>query len=1056
MKNLCLALVATAACGTSVFSQGQQLSGDDLFGALRARQIGPATMSGRISDIDVVESDPTIIYVGSAGGGVWKSQSGGTSFRPVFDDHTMSIGKVTIDQHHPDTVWVGTGEPWVRNSVSVGTGIYKTTNGGTRWEFKGLPDSERISDIVIDPRNPNTVYVAVLGHLWNANEERGVYRTTDGGDSWEKILYVDANTGAADLSMDPENPEVLYAAMWSHRRYPDFFDSGLGKAKEKGKSALYKTTDGGQSWNKLTAGLPQGTLGRMAVEVAPAHPSTVYLTVETEEKEKSGLYRSMDSGANWKLVNREFGMTVRPFYFSRLEVGPTNDSLVLKCGLNLGISQNAGESFRPVGSAVHSDVHSAWVDPGNEKHMIIGTDGGVYESYDGGYLFRMVMDLPVSQFYHVSVDNARPYNVYGGLQDNGSWYAPSQQAGGISNAHWRQTYGGDGFHSFRHPDDEDVIYSEYQGGQLVRYNKSTGQAKDIKPYPGPDEDKFRFNWNAPLYQSPNNSERIYFACQYLFKSEDRGDSWKRISPDLTTNNKERQRQAKSGGLSIDNSTAENNTTIYAIAESPLDENIVWAGTDDGNLQVSGNQGGKWTNVAKNIAGLPPFNWVSFIEPGHFDKNAAYVTFDNHRNGDMAAYVFKTTDLGKSWTKLPTGNVEGYALSIRQDLKNPDLLFLGTEFGLYISLNGGQSWDRFESNMPKVAVRDMVIHPREDALVMATHGRGVIILDDITPLRQLSQDVYASKIHFFKTKPTVLRDPGGGGAWFGGAGNFTGPNPNTEAQIIYYMDKRHTFGKMYVEVYDAQGHKIKELPAGKRAGINIVDMPTSLNKPKAAPTNNRMALLGALVGPNLQAGTYQVKLVKGKEEYETSFTLQHDPDSPYSTEDRTLQRETTMKLYHLTEDLAYIYDALGQVERQARECTDDNHKMDKTMKAYADEMKKFQGTLVALEGDFYVDEGERVMERISDLYRQVSSYPGRPSQSQVMRTEMLAAEMGQVQKDFENLARKRMEQLNQELVAANFKPISIRSKEEFLSNENTAGGASYQQFEKKAWNWMGLF
>lgn len=1023
-----------------------QVSGEALFGSLRARQIGPAVMSGRISTLDVVESDPNIIYVGSAGGGLWKSQSAGASFRPVFDDHSQSIGAICIDQKHPDTVWVGTGEPWVRNSVSVGTGIYRTYNGGTNWEFAGLPNSERISRIIIHPDDPNIIWAAAQGALWSKSEERGVYMTRDGGEQWEKVLFVDENTGAADLSMSATDPNTLFATMWSHRRSPDFFDSGLKYAEEEGKSALYRSKDGGKTWQKLENGLPDGLLGRMAVSVAPSNPDRVYLSVESDLKNTSGLYRSDDGGNSWNLVNRDFGMTVRPFYFSRIEVDPNNDSTLIKCGLNANISKDAGETFRTIGSGVHSDIHAVWFDPNNSKHVILGTDGGVYESYDGAYLFKMFMNLPVSQFYHVSVDNDEPYNVYGGLQDNGSWFAPSQKAGGITNSDWKNTYGGDGFYSFRHPEDPDVIYAEYQGGQLVRYNASTGVAKDIKPYPDEEEDKYRFNWNAPLYQSPNNPERIYFGAQYLFMSENRGDEWRRISPDLTTNDPQRQRQSKSGGISTDNSTAENNTTIYTIAESPLDEDIIWAGTDDGNLQVTKNQGKKWKNTVENVPGLPAGNWVSFLEPGHHDKNTLYVCFDNHRQGDMTTYLYRTEDLGKSWTRVNTGGVEGYALSVREDLINPNLLFLGTEFGLYISLDRGQSWDRFSNNMPKVAVRDMVIHPRDHALVMGTHGRGVIIIDDITPLRQVNEEILAKNLYFFETQPTILRDPGAGGGWFGGAGNFRGPNPSTNAQIVYYLAKRHTFGKMYLQVFDENGKMIRELPAGKGAGINIVDMPTAINKPKAAPTNNRTALFGSTIGPNLAAGTYEVQLIKKKDTLRTSFTLKYDPNSPYSEQDRKLQRELTLQLYDMSEDVAYLYYTSKDLSDQLAEKAEAHQRLKDDITLLQSELDTFRNSLVALEGDFYVDEGEEIRERVSELYRLVSSYPGRPSKSQIKRAEELLKETKAKIARFEALTDQRLTALNEQFIESGDTEIKVNTKSEFLSSE-ASGGGSYNNYEQ---------
>ncbi|MFM9947840.1 MAG: WD40/YVTN/BNR-like repeat-containing protein [Saprospiraceae bacterium] len=1016
---------------TGLHAQSDKLSG--LLGSLRARHIGPAVMSGRISSLDVVNAKPEIIYIGAAGGGVWKSISGSADFRPVFDDYTQSIGKIAIDQNNPETVWVGTGEPWVRNSVSVGTGIYKTTDGGSNWKHMGLKDSERISDIVIHPKDPNTVYVAALGHLWNANEERGIFKTTDGGATWKKILYLDEHTGGSDLEIDPENPDIVYAAMWSFRRLPWTFDSGFN-----GKSGLYKSTDGGATWNLAHNGLPQETLGRLAVAVAPSKSNVVYLTVECKSKDKKGLYLSEDKGGSWKKISNDFNTTVRPFYFSRMVVDPKNDSIVMKCGLNMIITEDRGDRFRAIDGTVHSDIHDVWIDPNNTKHLIIGTDGGAYESFDRGSSFKMWMNLPLSQFYHVSVDDEKPFNVYGGLQDNGSWYGPSRKAGGITNSDWKNSFGGDGFYSFRHPTKKEFIFSEYQGGNFVRYNSKTGVAKEIKPYPAVGEAEFRFNWNTPIHLSPTNTDRMYFASQYLFMSNDLGDTWKRISPDLTTNNPEKQKQKQSGGLTIDNSTAENHCTIYAIAESYKDGNIVWAGTDDGNLQVTANAGGSWSNVTGNLGGLPANTWVSYIEPGRFDKNTAFATFDGHRTGDMKTYVYKTTDLGKTWKSLATPQIEGYAYCIRQDLVNPELLFLGTEFGLYISVDGGANWARFENNLPKVAIHDMVIHPRDPSLVLATHGRGVILLDDITPLRQLSLEVMKAPLHFFELAPTVLRDPGAGGNWFGGSGNYVAGNPPSSAQIAYYMSKRHTFGKMDIEIWK-DGKLLRTIPAGKSAGINVVEMPTSMEKPKAPPTNNRMALFGSLFGPNLEAGKYDVKVIKGKDTYTSTFTLATDPESVYSDAERKLQRETTLGLYNMSEQLAYIYHVFGDVEKKAGALGSTKGKLKKTLDLLIQKAKTGKDTLVALGGDFYVDEDERLGERISDLYRQVSSYPGQPSNSQLQRTAILKAEMTALQKRFDAFLSKDLAEANKALAAAKMTPITHNTFEAFKSADS--GGSS---------------
>jgi len=1034
MKPIITTLIYSL-CLPFIILQAQEsgITDPSLFGSLRARQIGPAVMSGRVSSFDVVGNQPEIVYVGAAGGGVWKSLSGGTTFRPVFDDHTQSIGKVAIDQNHPDTVWVGTGEPWTRNSVSVGNGVYKTTNGGANWQQLGLENTERISDILIHPENSDIVYVAALGHLWGPNEERGVYRTTDGGQSWEKILYIDEHTGATDLDIDPENPDILYAAMWSHRRRPWTFDSGFN-----GNSGVYKSTDGGENWDTIHNGLPDEKLGRMAIGVAPSNGDVIYLSVECKSKDRKGLYLSTDQGANWEMVSNEFNTTVRPFYFANLEVDPQNDSIVAKCGLQMIISEDRGERFRTMDQSVHSDVHDIWFNPNNPKHMLLGTDGGMYESFDRGHTFRMWQNLPISQFYRISVDDAQPYHVYGGLQDNGSWYAPSRSPGGISNADWKNTYGGDGFYSFRHPTNEDIIFAEYQGGELVRYNKKTGQAKSIKPYPGEGEEKYRFNWNTPLHLSPNNPNRIYFASQYLFVSEDMGDSWTRISPDLTTNDPEKQKQHLSGGLTIDNSTAENHCTIYSIAESPQDDQTIWAGTDDGNLQVSTDGGQSWTNVVGNVPDLPENTWVVDIEPSHHDAQTAYVAFDGHRNDDMRPYLYKTTDGGQGWTSLVTSTIEGYSLSVCEDPVNRNLLFLGAEFGLYISLDGGVSWARFDNNLPKVGVRDMVIHPRDHALVMGTHGRGVIILDDITPLRQISTDMLEEKVHFFATEPTILRDPGSGSGWFGGSGSYVGPNPGSSANIIYYMSRRHTFGKMYVEVHK-NGELLKTLPAGKSGGINIVEMPTAMKKPKAAPTRNRQALFGSMFGPNLQAGVYDVKLVKGRDVYETTFELRHDPESPYSPAEREIQRATVMRLYNLTEQLAYVYHVLDEVEQQAQQMQEQEAAPQEQLQQLVERCQEEKSKIVAEGGDFYVDEEEKIRERISNLYRHVSSFPGKPSDSQLQQTDKLEAEMAKVEQRFKEFQEQELQPINDQLTEAGHSTIRTSSFEVFKEGGSSGSG-----------------
>ena len=995
------------------------------FGSMRARSIGPAVMSGRITTVDAVEHHPEILYVGAANGGVWKSISAGASFRPIFDEHTQSIGCIEIDQNHPDTVWVGTGEPWVRNTVSYGNGIYRSTNGGSTWKRMGLEKTERIPKIQIHPKNSDIVYVAAQGHLWNSNKERGVYKTTDGGKTWENILFIDENTGCADISLDKNNPNIIYASMWEHRRTPDFFNSG-GKG-----SGLYKTVDGGKNWNKIHNGIPKGILGRMAIEVAPSNSNIVYATVECEQKKEKGLYKSEDAGASWKLVSTDFNVTVRPFYFSRLVVDPLDENKIYKCGLYLTTSKTGGDTWRTVApGSVHSDIHAVWINPNNTKHIVIGTDGGAYRSLDGAYSFEMFADLPLSQFYHVSVDNQKPYNIYGGLQDNGSWVGPSQAGGGIQNKHWEFTNGGDGFYSYPHPTDKNIIYAESQGGNIVRYDISDGQRKDIKPLPKTGEPDYRFNWNAPIHISSKNPERLYFGAQFLFKTENRGDSWTKISPDLTTNNPQRQRQKKSGGLSIDNSTAENNTTIYTIAESPVDENIIWVGTDDGLVQVTADGGKNWKKVSANIQNLPKGLWVTSVEPSHFDKNTAYVTIDGHKSGDLTSYLFKTTDLGITWESLVTESIKGYTHVIREDLKVANLLFLGTEKGLYISVDGGLLWKHFKNNVPPTGVRYLTIHPREDALIMATHGRGIFIIDDLTPLRQVNEEVVKEKLHFFKTKPTLIK-LGRGGAPFS-TGGFVGQNPSSVAYITYYMKKRHTFGKMTLQVFDKNGNLVKELPAGKSGGINLVRLPVRLKPPKAAPTNNRMALFGSIFPPSLSPGDYTVKIKKGKDVFETKVKLAFDPDAKYPIADRKMQHDAAMELYDMTNRLGHAYYAMQDMHTQATDLAKGKmkKKLKKRLLKYSAEVEKYKASLVSLEGDFYVDEGEALREEISTLFLALSQYPGKPSARQMSKLKILERQMKELHHQF-NGFRLETEKVNALLLKAKLTPIQFKTFKEYM-------------------------
>jgi hypothetical protein len=763
-----------------------------LLAGMKARAIGPAAMSGRIAVVEGWAKDPNLVWVGSATGGVWKSVNGGLTWEPVFDDQPVaSIGAVAIDPNNPDVVWVGTGEGNPRNSVSVGEGIFRTLDGGRTWQRLGLEKTERIHRILLHPTDPRVAWVAAMGQAWGENPERGVYKTEDGGKTWRRVLYVDERTGAADLVLDPSNPNKLFAAMWDYRRWPWAFRSG-GPG-----SGLYVTHDGGETWRRQTEsdGLPKGELGRIGLAVAPSDSRIVYALVEAQ---KSALLRSQDGGRTWRAVNTEADVSPRPFYYADLRVDPADPNRVYRLASSLDVSTDGGKSFSGLTSfrSVHPDHHAMWIDPDNPNRILEGNDGGVFISSDRGANWSFVGNLPVGQFYHVRVDMERPYNVYGGMQDNGSWKGPNTvwEQGGIRNHHWSEVGFGDGFDTAPDPRDPMRGYAMSQEGNLIRWDLRTGERKDVRPAPPEGEKDLRFNWNAAFAQDPFEPDTIYYGSQYVHKSTDRGDSWTQISSDLTTNKAEWQSK-KTGGLTLDVSGAENFTTIITLAPSPLERGVLWAGTDDGRLHVTRDGGKTWTSVEKNVRGVPENTWIPHVEPSPHDAGTAFAVFDNHRRSDWTPYVYKTTDYGRTWTSLVDGDrrgerggVRGYALKVVQDPKDADLLFLGTEFGLWFSLDGGREWTQWTHGVPTVSVMDMVIHPRENDLVLGTHGRAFLVLDDISPLRELSEDVQRKPLHLFAIPDAVqFRAAQGAGERFPGNGEFRGESRPSGALITFSLN-----------------------------------------------------------------------------------------------------------------------------------------------------------------------------------------------------------------------------------------------------------------------------
>ena len=1011
----------------------------DTISGLGARNIGSAAMSGRIAAIDAVQEGQRLtVFIGTASGGVWKSFNGGTTFKPVFDKQPVqSIGAVTIDPKNPKVIWVGTGESWTRNSVSVGDGVYKSVDGGENWTNMGLHDSERISKILVNPNQTNTVYVCAPGKLWSDSDERGLYKTNDGGKTWTKILKgANASTGCSMISMDPTHPDTIYAGMWDFRRKGWTFRSGGDGPNAFSGSGLFKSTDGGASWTELTSpnavGLPPKPWGRSAVAIAPSKASTVYITIEAEIP-RDGLYRSDDSGKTWKQLDRSQNMIWRPFYFANLIVDPKDENKVYKPDGSLIASNDGGQSFSNISGGAHGDFHDVWINPNNTDHVITGDDGGVWYSYDGGNRWWKGENLPVSQFYHVSVDMDTPYHVYGGLQDNSSWIGDSSYPGGITNSRWENVYGGDGFWAFADTADPDYIYAESQGGEMSRINRKTLESRNIKPLPQYKEGKLRFNWNTPIHLSPTQKGTLYIGSQFLFRSRDHGQTWERISSDLTTNDAEKQKQEQSGGITVDNSSAEMHTTIFSICESPKDSNLIWVGTDDGNVQLTRDGGKNWKNLTPNLKGLPRNAWVSSIDAGHFDAGTAYATFDLHTFGDMRPYVYKTTDFGNTWTQLigPTGDVKGYAHVVKEDIVNRNLLFVGTELGLWVSLDGGTQWAQYKGGeFPNVAVRDLVIHPRDKDLIIATHGRGIWIIDDITPLRSLTAELLAKDAAFIEARPTVQRVPAGGG-WVNGDASFSGPNPTDEAVITYYQQKRHIFGDLKIEVLDSGGKVVATIPSSKRRGLNRATWSMRLKAPRVPTAAS--AAFGATTGPRVLPGTYTVKMTKDKNIYTTQLVVTGDPRVKHTAEDRKSQFDLAMKLYNLLGDMTFAVDRINGVRlglaQRAQKLSASDPLLAK-LRTAQNEIDELRKKIVATKEGGAITGEERLRENLADLYGNVNNYEGRPSQAQVERADAIARELADVVKSFDAWIAKELPALNTELEKGSLGRIQVLTREEW--------------------------
>ena len=1016
------AFAGAAAAAAPVFDSG-------VVSGLGARNIGSATMSGRIAAIaGRVEPDGKVtLFVGSASGGIWKSLDGGTTFKPVFDKQAVqSIGAIAFDASDPKVVWAGTGESWTRNSVSVGNGIWRSGDGGETWAPMGLPESERVNRIVVHPSNGNIVYACVPGKLWSDSADRGLYKTIDGGRNWSLILHgSNLSTGCAGLAMDPSNPEHLFAGLWDFRRKGWTFRSGSDGPNGESGSGLFVTDDGGATWKPLdehtAPGLPPPPWGRLDVTIAPSDPQRVYAVIESV---KSALYRSDNGGRTWSRKDDSQLMVWRPFYFSRLIVDPTNPDRVYKPDYALIASEDGGASFTQVGGGTHGDHHDVWIDPKNPKHVVTGDDGGLWISYDGANRWWKCNNLPVSQFYHVSVDDKDPFQVYGGLQDNSSWVGDSEYPNGITNQRWENLYGGDGFWAFADPTDPNFVYAEYQGGNISRIDRRTHTARDIQPKAGYQE-KLRWNWNTPIHLSSHRKGKLYIGAQFLFATQDGGQSWKRISPDLTSNDPEKQKQEQSGGITVDNSAAEMHTTIYSISESPQDGDTIWVGTDDGNVQVTHDGGGHWTNVTPNVTGLPPASWVSWIEAGPHDGSTAYAAFDRHSFGDMTPWVYVTHDAGSTWARIvaATSGVRGYVHVIKEDPVRPGLLYLGTEYGLWISPDAGRSWAEFKGgNFPPVAVRDMAFQSREQDLVVATHGRGIWIIDDLTPLRALTDETLAKDIALLPGLP-VRQKPAGSGGWAEGDAGYAGENPAPGAVISYYLKTRHTFGRIKLEIFDSAGQQIDAPPAGKRRGINRVVW-TMREKPPRVPT--AAAAVGASSGPRVLPGSYTVRLTEGSHVAEMPLSVALDPRASFTPADRKAQYMAVMKAHALFGRMSDLVDRLNGYRAVAAERAKDRPADDplrKDLEAFSRKTELIRKEIVATTEGGAITGEERLREHLAYVYDALQSYEGRPGDYQVERVDVLQHQLEDVERRAAALASEDLPPLNEKLDAARLPRIS---------------------------------
>lgn len=1022
MNNKYLYLVAAFLLSTFWVS-AQNVSTEQAIKKYKWRAIGPANMGGRVTDIVGVPGDQSTFYFGGADGGVFKTTNGGVTFEALFtDQRAFSVGALALAPSNTDVVWLGSGEGDPRNSVGYGNGVYRSVDGGKSWKHLGLDKTERIKRIVVDPNDPDVACVCALGREWGSNPDRGVFLTKDAGKNWEKVLYLDETTGCSDIAMELSNPKVLYAGMWTFSRKPWRFDDGGGK------TAVYRSLDGGKTWEKIMKGLPNKPMARIGLSIAQSQPNTVYMI--TEFKDLSGtLFRSDDRGSNWKMVNDDPNLNFRPFYYSDVRVDPSNPDHLFTLSGRLSKSTDGGRTFKMIARDVHGDHQSLWINPKNGKHVLSGSDGGYQVSYDGGETWDIINNVELSQFYQILVDDKVPYNVYGGLQDNGTWVGPSNSLveAGIMKRHWTGLAGGDGYYAVPIPGQEHEIYANLQGGVIFHVDTKLGNVRNIHPYPkitgsagdAIDQHKYRFNWDSPIHISPHDPNTVYTGGNVIFRSRDKGYNWEEISPDLTTNDK--SKQISSGGeIYQDNTAAEFHCTVLTIAESPKQKDVIWAGTDDGNIQITRDGGKTWANVKNNIKGLPAFAWVGKIHASEHDAGTAFVAVDQHRMDDFTPHAYMTTDYGKTWTTISGGlPQDDYVKVVRQDPHNPNLLFAGMEHGIFASWDKGKSWTKINVNLPPVSVRDLRVQARERDLVIGTHGRGAWILDDIRPLEEMGSAT-SKAAHVFPVRDAIL--------WHYhdqvenlGDRTYRAKNPEFGAYINFYLQKDPT-GPVEVSILDNAGKHIQTIKDTlSKAGINRIVWNLRSKGALALDNPPRGGWRSGSNNPMVIPGMYTAKIKVNEQELTTSILVKPDPRAKLSDQDYRMKLETTNKLNDLLSKTNEMINNSESVVKQLKQLkeklkSDQEIGSDKALNGEIDQaIKKLQNftddVLRRPPPNMNYRQRPRLREEIGSLMYAVDGATARPSTQQSNRSVELDREAGEAASQLERILSDDVQKIN---------------------------------------------